>query len=202
MMNKASEIATGKTLLFLDQKLLPLPKWLSHLEKGIKNHGKNKILGARIIDKRNSILHAGIVLDKNHAPVSAYKYLAADFPNVMKERSFKMFDHFICINNFFFHEIGGFSGKAGKFMFMDICLRADTYKTKKDSCIYIPDACMMSLNEPKKIFNFDDSIYFFGKWHGILWENQERLYSIDKITKTEINAARITQSMETANLVE
>ncbi|MCK5163223.1 MAG: glycosyltransferase [Desulfobacula sp.] len=202
MMNKASKIATGKTLLFLDKNLLPLPKWLYYLKKGIINYGKNRILGTRIIDKRNSIVHAGIVLDENHAPVSVYKYLSAEFPNAIKERSFKMLDHFICINKAFFHEIGGFWEKTGKFAFMDICLRADTYRKDKDSCIYIPDACMMSLNESKEIFNFNDSIYFFGKWHGILWENQERLYSTDKITKAELNAARMAQSMETANLIE
>lgn len=202
MMNKASEIATGKTLLFLDKNLLPLPKWLHYLKKGIKKYGTARILGARIIDRRGSILHAGIVLDKNHAPVSAYKYLAAEFPTAMKERSFKMVDHFICIDKAFFHEIGGFWGRTGKFIFMDICLRADTYRKENDNCIYIPEACMMSLNESREIFDSDDSIYFFGKWHGGLWENQEKLHEMDKISNAELSAARIAQSMETANLME
>lgn len=201
MLNKASKAATGKTLLFLDKNLLPLPNWLYYLKKGIKKYGKNKILGTRILDRRGSILHAGIIIDKNHAPVSAYKYLAGEFPNAMKERSFKIFDHFICIDKAFFHEIGGFWKKAGKFMFMDLCLRADTYKKNKDTCIYIPDACMVSLNKNKERFNPDDSIYFFGKWHGVLWENQEKFYTTDKISKAELDAARLAQSMATANLI-
>ncbi len=201
MMNKASTLATGNTLLFLDMNLLPLQKWLYSLEKGIKKYGKTSILGARIIDRQTSILHAGIVLDQNHAPVSAYKYLPAEFPGAMKERPFKMVDHFICINKQFFHEIGGFWERTGKFAFMDICLRADTYNEKADNCIYIPEACIMSLDNPLEIFNPDDSIYFFGKWQGILWENQKKLYAMDTITKAEINAARIAQSMEATGLI-
>lgn len=202
MMNNASKIATGKTLLFLEKNLMPMPKWLYHLKNGIKKYGKTKILGARILDRRGSILHAGIVLDKNHAPVSAYKHLAAEFPAAMKERSLKMLDLFICINKNFFHEVGGFWGKAGKFVFMDICLSADTFGKENDSCTYIPKACMVSLGEKIEPSVFDDSIYFFGKWHGALWENEEKLYATDKITSAELNAARIAQSMKTKGLIE
>jgi hypothetical protein len=201
MMNKASKIATGKTLLFLDISLLPLPKWLYSLKKGINAYGKNRILGAKIINKQKSILHAGIVLDQNHTPISAYEYLPGDFPSAMKERAFKMLDHFICINKTFFHKIGGFWGKTGKFAFMDICLRADTHNNDKDNCIYIPDACMMSLDEHGEVFSPEDSIYFFGKWQGFLWEDQEKLYEMDKMTKADLNTARIAQSMETTGLI-
>jgi hypothetical protein len=152
------------------------------------------------MDQRGSLVHAGMVLDKNHSPVSAYKHLASDFPPAIKERSFKMLGHFICIHRDFFHELGGFWEKTGKFAFMDICLRADIYRKKNDTCIYIPDAGMVSLNDNNDPFNSDDSICFFGKWQGVLWENQEALYTKDKITKAELDAARMAQAMETADL--
>ncbi len=201
MMNNASKIATGKTLIFMDVNLLPAPKWLYYLNKGIKKHGTNRILGVRIIDPTSSILHAGIVLDKNHAPVSAYKYLPADFPNAMKERSFQMVDHFVCINKKFFHKLGGFWEKTEKFAFMDICLRANASTKESDTCIYIPEACMTSLNSNAETFNSNASIYFFSKWQGTLWENQEILYATDKITKSELDTARIAQSMATTGLI-
>ena len=197
MMNDASKIASGKTLLFLDINLLPLPKWLESLQKGIKKYGENKILGARIIDPTSNLLHAGIVLDQNHAPVSAYKYLPAKFPNAMKERSFEMVDHFICINRNLFLKIGGFWEKTGKFAFLDICLRVNTHTNENDACLYIPEACMISLSESCDIFDAKASICFFGRWQGVLWENQEKLYTMDKITTSELNTARIAQSMET-----
>ena len=200
MMNHASKKALGKTLLFLDKDLLPLPNWLYHLKRGIEQYGEDKILGAKIMDQRGSIVHAGMVLDKNHFPVSAYKHLASDFPPAIKERSFKMLDYFICIHRAFFHQLGGFWEKTGKFAFMDICLRADTYRKKDDTCFYIPHAGMVSLNDNNDPFNPDDSIYFFGKWQGGLWENQDSLYETDKITKAELDAARMAQAMKTAGL--
>jgi len=200
MMNYASKMASGETLLFLSKDLLPLPNWLYHLKKGIEQYGKDKILGAKIIDQRGSLVHAGMVLDKNHSPVSAYKHLASDFPPAIKERPFKMLDHFICIHRDFFHQLGGFWEKTGKFAFMDICLRADIYRQKNDTCVYMPDVGMISLNDNNDPFNPDDAIYFFGKWQGILWENQEALYTKDKITKAELDAARMAQAMETAGL--
>ena len=41
---------------------------------------------------------------------------------------------------------------------------------------------------------------FFGKWQGGLWENQDSLYETDKITKAELDAARMAQAMKTAGL--
>jgi hypothetical protein len=199
MMNQASQKASGKTLLFLGRDLLPLPRWLYHLKRGIKQYGVDTILGAKITDQRGSLVHAGMILDKNHFPVSAYKHLASDFPPALKERPFKMLDHFICIHRVFFHELGGFREKTGKFAFMDICLRAD-YRKKRHTCFYIPDAVMVSLNDNTDLFNPDDSIYFFGRWQGVLWENQEALYQTDKITKADLDAARMTQAMKTASL--
>jgi len=201
MMNKASKMACGTSLLFLDEHLLPLPKWLYYLQKGIKEYGNTRILGARILDKKNSLLHAGIVLDENNSPVSAYKYLPGDFPSAMKERPFKMLDHFICINKKVFHDMGGFWQTAGKFMFMDICLRADTHRKDINGSIYIPDACLRSLHEPASRFEQEASICFFGKWHGKLWENQEALYATDNITNEAIVTARISQSMEAADFI-
>jgi hypothetical protein len=198
MMNQASQKASGKTLLFLSEDLLPLPNWLFHLKKGIKQYGQDRILGAKIMDQRGSLVHAGMVLDKNHFPVSAYKHLASDFPPALKERSFKMLDHFVCIHRAFFHELGGFREKTGKFAFMDICLRADTYNKRNDTCVYIPDVGMVSLKDNTDPFNPDDAIYFFGKWHGVLWETQEALYESDKITKEELDAALMAQAIKTA----
>nr|NJM03027.1 hypothetical protein [Desulfobacula sp.] len=165
MMNHASQKASGKTLLFLGKDLLPLPNWLYHLKKGIAQYGKDKILGAKIMDQRGSLVHAGMVLDKNHFPVSAYKHLASDFPPALKGRSFKMLDHFICIHRDFFHELGGFREKTGKFAFMDICLRAD-YRKKRDTCFYMPDAGMISLKDNTGPFNPDDSICFLENGRG------------------------------------
>ncbi len=202
IMNQASKLATGKTLLFLDKHLSPSPNWLSLLDKRIKKYDASKVFGTRVVNQRGSIMHAGIVVDKNHSPISAYKHLPSDFPAALKERPFKLVDHFICINRDFFFGIGGFWEMAGKFAFMDLCLRADMFNKSKDCCIYLPDPCMISLTGNSENFDAEASINFFGRWHGELWENQTDLYTKDHVSKEGIDAALMAQSMETANFME
>jgi hypothetical protein len=202
MMNIAAQAAKGKTMVFMTGHLMPLPGWLHHLGRGIQNHGKNTLMGARILTPGNSIHHAGLLIDNNHAPVSAYRHVAADFPNALKERPFMLLDHFISINHAFFHKIGGFWEKAGKFLFMDICLQADTFNTSKNSCMYLPDVCLVALDTKDDAFIPDDAAWFYGRWHGHLWENQEIFYAEDQVSKIDLDAARLTQSMASADFLE
>jgi hypothetical protein len=202
MMNLSAQTAKGNTLVFMTDSLIPLPGWLHHLDRGIKNHKKTTLMGARILTPGNSIHHAGLLIDNNHAPVSAYKHVAADFPNALKERPFMLLDHFISINHAFFHKIGGFWEKAGKFLFMDICLQADTFNTSKNSCMYLPDVCLIAMDTKDDMFYPDDSIWFYGKWHGHLWENQAVFYAENQIGKTDLDAAMLAQSMASATILE
>ena len=202
MMNIAAQTAKGKTLVFMTDPLVPVPGWLHHLGRAIKKYKKNTLMGARILTPGNSIHHAGLLIDNNHAPVSAYKHVAADFPNAVKERPFSLLDHFLGINNAFFHKIGGFWEKSGRFLFLDICLRADTFNASKNSCMYLPDVCLVALDTNDKAFIPDDATWFYGRWHGHLWENQEKFYAQDHVNKTDLDAARLTQSMASADLLE
>jgi len=196
MMNKAALSASGRTLVFIKEGLVPMPGWLGHLDSGIKKYGKNKIWGARILDDRGGICHDGIIINKNNSPVSPYNHLPAEYPNALKERSFQMIDHFTAMNRSHFYRMGGFWEKAGSYSFMDICLRAGKSDKKKDYCIYLPKVCLAKLKNNKKTTP-DEAIYFYGRWQGRLWENQEVFYKTDQITESEINTARLAQSMAT-----
>jgi len=181
---------------------MPLPDWLHHLGKGIKKHGKDKLFGARILDTGNSIFHAGLLIDQNHSPVCAYQHVPADFPQALKERPFMMLDHFLGINLALFLKIGGFWKKTGKFLFMDLCLRTDTFNRSKNNCIYLPNVGLVALDTHNDGFSLEDSTWFYGRWHGNLWENQEAFYAADQVTKSDLDAARLSQSMTRANLLD
>ncbi|WP_022664656.1 hypothetical protein [Desulfospira joergensenii] len=202
MMNTASKIAAGKRLIFMEKGIIPLSNWLISIKKSMQKYGNSKIFGAKIIDSKGSLLHAGLVLDKNHTPVSAYRHLAATFPVANKERPFQILDHFLCSDKKFFHQNGGFSEISGRFFMMDLCLKINEKYPSKRNCIYLPNVDMVSINTKKERFNPDDSIYFFGKWNGVLWENQDALYKTDNISQPELNAAYISHSMSSANLIE
>lgn len=203
MLNKAADVSNGHNLIFMDNGLIPPPNWLYVLKGKRKRYGKKTLLGSMVIDQRRNIIHAGMAVDDNGAPVPVYRNLGYDFPGAVKERPFKMLDHFICAQRDYFCEIGGFGEEAGKFAFMDICLRADNTNGGNDECcIYIPQVCMIDPVHKKKSFNARDSIHFFGKWHGVLWENQEEIYSRDKFSKEQLDTAQLTQSMAVSDMME
>ncbi len=124
-MNLAARKARGKSLVFLQPDLVPF------------------LFGARILDERGSLLHAGMVVDMNNSPVPAYPYLEPEFACAMKERPFQMLDYVLCMDRSVFCQLGGFVPQAGKFAFMDLCLRANQ-SMGKDSCMYLPQVCLIS----------------------------------------------------------
>ena len=99
----------------------------------------------------------------------------------------------MAISRSHFHNMGGFWEEAGNYCFMDLCLRAGQTGVK-NYCMYLPKVCLAALKYDKKTAP-DAAIHFFGKWQGRLWENQTLFYGNDQITQTEIDTARLTQSM-------
>ncbi len=206
MMNIAGENARGKILLFFSELLSPCRGWLFSLEKAFNELGTKKIFGGKVINMQGNIIHAGMVLDENNSPVSAYRYLDRDFPKANIRRAFQMLDYFVALDKDFFSELGGFWGGAGENAFMDICLRAsDSAINKKDFKndtipFYLPDLQMVQLDVRKKKVDFNDSINFFARWHGTLWENRKSLYRKDGVSKTELDAAYLSSTLKSTLL--
>ena len=201
MMNQACQNSKGKNLLFLSELLSPCENWLNVFNNALEKYGSNKVFGGKTTNKQNNIVHAGMVLNENNAPVSAYLHLDSDFPQANIERPFQILDYFIVIEKDFFQKLGGFWNKTGENAFMDISLRANEYSsdpTDSGAAIYLPDLHLIQLNAKKDKMNFDDSIYFNGKWHGMLWENENKLYKNDRVSKAQLDAARLTRGIKTA----
>ena len=204
MMNLAACQAKGEHLLFCGPNLVPRKDWLTSLKKGFSTHGKNKVFGAKIISRFNNIVHAGMVVDTNNCPVSAYLHLDRNFPHTCKARSFQMIDHFAGIKKELFLSSGGFAHQSGQYLFLDLGLTIEKFLSDPQCIIYLPDVEFTQIkSEP---FNFDpfhndqqDAIFFYSKWHGLLWENEKTLYQQDGVSDLQLNAARMTRAIETAN---
>lgn len=192
-------ILKGEYSVFFSELACPKPGWIDALSTGIKKHGAKKIYGGKVINKFNNIIHAGVVLNGNNAPVSAYLHLDSKFPHANKERPFQLLDHLLALSTDFFCDLGGFSPEAGANSFMDICLKANNHSGDVPSCIFLPDLEILK-ETPKIIHNHDDSIYFYAKWHGLLWDNEDNLYNKDNVSKLQLEAARMTRAMEISNL--
>ncbi len=195
MINQAALLARGKNLLIFDKNLAPLKGWLDCLNKAFLKYGKNKIFGAQICDNNGKIANAGMVVDHNNTPVSAYQHLNTDFSGVLKERSFQMVDHFVAVKRNLFFKTGGFTPDAGRYLFLDICLKARQSTNDPDTIVYLPKLKMIFLDQidPKMA---PDSIYFYGKWNGCLWESEKQLHQKDGISSKDLGQAKISSAMQ------
>ncbi len=199
VMNKAALKARGDKLIFMEKNLAPTKGWLEAMKNGMSKFDKEKIFGARIINKYNNIVHAGMVVNVNNSPVSAYLHVDKNFPHVLKDRSFQMVNHFICMDRNFFFKTGGFNPKAGVYAYLDLCLRAAKITQKKETVQYLSQAKLAQDAPAVTKIPRDDSIFFFCRWHGNLWENEDALYKKDGVSSIQLDGARMTRAIETAS---
>ncbi len=194
MMNSAALAARGDFLVFMKKSLLPHPHWLSHFKKGISTHGPQNLFGARILNPQGNIHHGGMLVDKNNSPTSLFQHLSPTFSGAMVEDRFQMIDHAMAVERHYFYGLGGFVGESGSYGFLDLCLRANASANGEYKAIYLPNVCLTEL-EDAIIPDQAHALYFYGKWHGALWESQDRFLENRQLTLEEIETARFTQSM-------
>lgn len=198
-MNKAAAVAKGKNLIFLEEGVCPVAKWMDYLNKGFETWGEKKIFGAKLFNQYNNIIHAGMIIDINNQPVSAYQHLDHKFPHVCRSRPFQIINHFVCINRRFFLLNGGFESKSGTYLFMDLCLRISQIIQDPEPVIYLHDVELISHHKKSDEVKYDGAIFFYSKWHHLLLESESKLLKSDGVSTLQIEAARMTRAMETAN---
>lgn len=197
VINTAMNRATGEYFIFLDLNLAPLTGWLTELKQGFKEHPDAFLAGGRIADTNGRIANAGVVIDHNNSPVSAYRYLNMDYEPVLKERPFQMTDHFLALKRETFFTMGGFSQHSGRFRFLDACLKAAQVNEAESPVIYLPDLKLIFLDQVPGFENRDDAVYFFAKWHKQIWESESRLHIEDGVTLDKLDKDKLSAAMQT-----
>ncbi|MCG8684765.1 MAG: hypothetical protein MI892_07820 [Desulfobacterales bacterium] len=197
---KVLPVIAGEKLVFTSELDCPLPNWLKALNNGFSKYGTKKIFGGKLINKFENIVHAGMVMNVNNAPVSAYLHLDSRFVHANKERPFLMVDYVVALSRDFFAELGGFSPNTGTNAYMDICLKAHQLTKDESCCIYLPQMEFLK-NSPTATSPSKNAIHFYAKWHGMLWDNEDRLYEDDGISPLQLDAARMTRAQELANRI-
>ena len=190
MINASIPDINGAHLVFLEKNLAPLKGWLKGLNQGFSTHGNGKILGGRICSPDGHVAHAGMVVDHNNTPVSAYLDLDIRFQGALKERPFQMVDYCLALPREQFAALGGLSAQAGPFSLLDLCLKATENGMVSDPVIYLPDVELIFLERPKREVMPPDAAYFYGRWHGRLIESQSRLHEADCLTLQDLAQAK------------
>jgi hypothetical protein len=97
-----------------------------------------------------------------------------------------------------FLSIGGFSPKAGTYALMDLCLKARLKKNDNNTCIFLPELQMLKPHDVQSVPT-PDAVFFFARWHGLLWDNEESLYQSEGITHRQLDTARMAQAQKQVN---
>lgn len=194
-LNAGASLSQGRRCVFLGRQIAPSENWLKHLSAAYDRHEPDTIFGAKIISRHQNIVHAGMVVDANNAPVPAYQHLDDKFPSANKERPFQMLDCFLSMDRSFFDELGGFHPMAGNYGFMDLCLRA-RQKFPSSRAVYIPDIECLQMSAGRESTSPDDAIFFFSRWQGELWDSEADLYKSDNVSQLQLDSARMTRAMK------
>ncbi|MCG8551385.1 MAG: hypothetical protein MI799_13365 [Desulfobacterales bacterium] len=195
---KAPGIMTGKKIIVFTELACPLQNWLAVLNKAFSTHGTDKIFGGKVTTAQGSIVHAGMVLNTNNSPVSAYLHLNTGFAPANRERSFPMLDHMVCLSAGLFLKSGGFSPRAGTYALMDLCLKIRQQTQSNNTCVFLPGLQILKPHEVQEI-PAGDALFFFARWHALLWDNENSLYQNEGISPRQLDAARMAQAQKQVN---
>ena len=107
-----------------------------------------------------------------------------------------MVDSFVAMNRTLFFKTGGFTPDAGRYAFLDICLKILQSTDDPDAVIYLPDLKLIFLDHTPQSNTMDDAIYFYGKWHGCLWESEKQLHLQDGVSQEELTRIKMTAAFQ------
>ena len=197
---KAVPAMRGEKIAVLSELACPTANWLSVLNESFSKYGSQKVFGGKILDPSGSIIHAGIVLNANNAPVSAYMHLDDNFAQANREREFLMVDHMVSLSRKFFARLGGFSPETSENAILDLCLKARDNTGYEDACIYLPGLVMLK-NPESKNPGQEAAIHFYARWHKVLWDNEDNLYKKDNISRQQLDGMRMARAQQLAGRV-
>jgi hypothetical protein len=109
-----------------------------------------------------------------------------------------MMDHMVCLSADLFLNLGGFSPRAGTYALMDLCLKNRLKKNDNTTCVFLPDLQMLKTHNVQHI-PAQDAVFFFARWHGLLWDNEESLYQSEGISHQQLDTARMAQAQKQVN---
>jgi Glycosyl transferase family 2 len=181
--NAAAREARGRYLCILHPGIVPQPGWLEAMLESINENDGNGIVGARIVHPNALLAHAGVAFDGNFTPTRIYNMLPGDFPGACKPRGMRAVADCMLVRRDCWESIGGMD-EALKVEFCDVdfCLQAGAAGWH---IMYEPQSVLISLSEPQGKSDAD-RLWFYGKWMGNLWPDEERYWQEDGVTQEKL----------------
>jgi hypothetical protein len=181
--NTAAREARGRTLCILPAGVIPQPEWLEAMTRAINADQQVGVVGGRIVYRNALIANAGIAFDANFSPVRLYRYLPGNFPAALGARKMRAVADCLFIRRECWEAAGGMDEAIESYLYdVDFCLQARSCGWE---VMYEPQSLLVSLDEDGDRKE-GDRLWFYGKWMGQLWPDEEKYWQEDGVTQEEL----------------
>lgn len=123
--NAGAAAASHPLLLFVDATTMPREGWLEPLLECAERHPDTAVVGGKLLDAGDTVLHAGVVIGQDRMPRLLYHGFPADHPAVNRTRALQIVSGgYLLVKRAPFEQAGGFDASyTGAFYDADLCLR-------------------------------------------------------------------------------
>lgn len=123
--NEGAAVASGESLLFLNNDTEPRRGWLRALLDYADQHPAAAVVGARLLYPTGAVQHAGVAIGQDGYPHNLYAGLPAEHPAVNRSRCLQaVTGACMLVGRGVFEAVGGFdTGFANSLEDVDLCLR-------------------------------------------------------------------------------
>jgi hypothetical protein len=181
--NAAVKQARGRYLCIIPAGVGPQPGWLEAMTKALEQDNRVGIVGGRVVYSNGLIAHAGIAFDANFSALRLYQLLPGDFSGACKTRGMRAVADCLLVRRECWEAAGGMDEAIESYLFeVDFCLQARTHGWE---VLYEPQSLFLSLNEDAERREAD-RLWFYGKWMGRLWPDEERYWQEDGVTQERL----------------
>lgn len=125
--NDGAAVASGDSLVFLNNDTLPREGWLDALVRHGQTHPQASIIGGKLLYPDGTIQHAGVVICQDRYPRHIYTGFPGDHPAVGRSRRFQIVTAAcMLVRRKTFEDMGGFDTRfRNGFEDVDFCFRVN-----------------------------------------------------------------------------